>query len=68
MIVLLYMVIVIMAFVFSVIISNTIRKEANVIGTLRASGYTRSELVRHYMMVPIFCSLIGAGGIGNILG
>ena len=67
MIVLLYMVIVIMAFVFSVIISNTIRKEANVIGTLRASGYTRSELVRHYMMVPIFVTLIGAG-IGNILG
>lgn len=67
MIVLLYMVIVIMAFVFSVIISNTISKEANVIGTLRASGYTRSELVRHYMMVPIFVTLIGAG-IGNILG
>ena len=67
MIVLLYMVIVIMAFVFSVIISNTISKEANVIGMLRASGYTRSELVRHYMMVPIFVTLIGAG-IGNILG
>ena len=67
MIVLLYMVIVIMAFVFSVTISNTISKEANVIGTLRASGYTRSELVRHYMMVPIFVTLIGAG-IGNILG
>ena len=67
MIVLLYMIIVIMAFVFSVIISNTISKEANVIGTLRASGYTRSELVRHYMMVPIFVTLIGAG-IGNILG
>ena len=67
MIVLLYMIIVIMAFVFSVTISNTISKEANVIGTLRASGYTRGELVRHYMMVPIFVTLIGAG-IGNILG
>ena len=67
MIVLLYMIIVIMAFVFSVTISNTISKEANVIGTLRASGYTRGELVRHYMMVPIFVTLIGAG-VGNILG
>lgn len=67
MIVLLYMVIVIMAFVFSVTISNTISKEANVIGTLRASGYTRGELVRHYMMVPIFVTLIGAV-VGNILG
>ena len=41
MIVLLYMVIVIMAFVFGVTTSNTISKEANVIGTLRASGYTK---------------------------
>ena len=36
---LLYIVIVIMAFVFGITISNTIRKEASVIGTLRASGY-----------------------------
>lgn len=41
---LLYIVIVIMAFVFGITISNTIRKEAGVIGTLRASGYTRREL------------------------
>lgn len=39
-IMLLYIVIVIMAFVFGITISNTIRKEAGVIGTLRASGYT----------------------------
>ena len=38
---LLYIVIVIMAFVFGITISNTINKEANVIGTLRASGYTQ---------------------------
>ena len=43
MIVLLYMVIVIMAFVFSVIISNTISKEANVIGTLRAALYDGAD-------------------------
>ena len=45
--VLLYIVIAIMAFVFSVTTSNTIAKEAGVIGTLRASGYSRGELVRH---------------------
>ena len=67
MIVLLYMVIVIMAFVFSVIFSNTISKEANVIGTLRASGYTRRELVMHYMTLPVLITLVGAL-IGNILG
>lgn len=66
-IVLLYIIIVIMAFVFGVTISNTIRKEAGVIGTLRASGYTKTELIRHYMALPIIITLIGAI-IGNILG
>lgn len=41
--VLLYIIIVIMAFVFGVTVSNTITKEANVIGTLRASGYTKGR-------------------------
>ena len=43
---LLYMIIVIIAFVFGITISNTIRKEAGVIGTLRASGYTRKRTDR----------------------
>ncbi len=41
MIVFLYIVIAIMAFVFGITISNTIAKESNVIGTLLASGYTK---------------------------
>ena len=65
--VLLYIIIVIMAFVFGITISNTIRKEANVIGTLRASGYTRGELIRHYMAAPVFVTFIGAI-IGNVIG
>ena len=60
-IMLLYMIIVIMAFVFGITISNTIRKEAGVIGTLRASGYTRKELIGHYMALPVIVTLIGAG-------
>lgn len=64
---LLYIVIVIMAFVFGITISNTIRKEAGVIGTLRASGYTRRELILHYMTLPVLVTLVGAL-IGNILG
>lgn len=67
MMVLLYMIIAILGFVFAVTISNTIVKEANVIGTLRASGYTRSELVRHYMVLPLVVTVISAG-IGNLLG
>ena len=63
MIILLYIVIVIMAFVFGITISNTIRRESGVIGTLRASGYTRRELIRHYMALPVLVTLVG-----NILG
>lgn len=64
---LLYIVIAIMAFVFGITISNTIRKEAGVIGTLRASGYTRWELMLHYMTMPVLVTIVGAL-VGNILG
>lgn len=37
----LYIVTVIIAFVFAITTSNMIAKEASVIGTLRASGYTK---------------------------
>ena len=67
MLILLYIVIAIIAFVFAVIISNTIQKESNVIGTLRASGYTIAELIRHYMAMPFFVTLVAAG-VGNVLG
>lgn len=64
---LLYIIIAILAFVFAVTISNTITKESNTIGTLRASGYTKSELIRHYIVMPMIITVIGAL-IGNILG
>ena len=67
MVVLLYIVVVIMAFVFTITISDTITKEAAVIGTLRASGYTRRELVFHYSLMPVIVTIIGAL-IGNIMG
>lgn len=65
--VLLYIVIAIMAFVFAVTTSNTIAKEAGVIGTLRASGYSQGELVRHYMAMPVLVTLASAA-VGNVLG
>lgn len=67
MIVLLYILIVIMAFVFAITISHTITKEATVIGTLRASGYTRGELLGHYLTLPMIVT-VAAALIGNILG
>lgn len=63
----LYIVIVIIAFVFAITTSNTISKEAAVIGTLRATGYTRGELIRHYMTMPVLVMLTAAV-TGNILG
>lgn len=65
--VLLDILIVIIAFIFAITISNTIAKESATIGTLRASGYTRGELVRHYLSMPVIVTLIAAC-VGNILG
>lgn len=67
MLILLYIVIVIIAFVFVITMNDTIAREAAVIGTLRASGFTRSELVRHYMALPLIVTLAAALA-GNILG
>lgn len=64
---LMYILIVIIAFVFAITTSNTINREANVIGTLRASGYTKAELIRHYMTPPLIVLLVAAI-VGNILG
>ncbi len=63
----LYIVVAIIAFIFAITTSNTIAKEATVIGTLRASGFSKGELVRHYMTMPVLVTLISAL-IGNILG
>lgn len=63
----LYIVVIIIAFIFAITTSNTISKEAAVIGTLRASGYTRKELLVHYLTMPILVTLISAV-MGNILG
>lgn len=65
--VLLDILIVIIAFIFAVTISNTITKEASAIGTLRASGYTKGELIRHYLSMPVIVTLFAAA-VGNILG
>lgn len=67
MVVFLYIVMVIIAFVFALTTRDMIQKESNVIGTLLASGYQVKELVRHYMFMPIMITLFSAL-IGNLLG
>ena len=65
--VLLYMIIVIMAFVFVVLTSGTIEEESAIIGTLLASGYRRRELMTHYLALPAAVG-IAAAVVGNVAG
>ena len=63
----LYIIMAILAFIFGVTTKNTIEREAGTIGTLRASGYSRGELVRHYMILPSLVTVFSAA-VGNVLG
>ena len=63
----LYIVTVVLAFAFAITTRSTIEQEARVIGTLAASGYTRRELITHYILLPVVVTLIAAL-VGNILG
>ncbi|MBQ8978206.1 MAG: hypothetical protein IJ080_00390, partial [Oscillospiraceae bacterium] len=59
--------VIILAFIFGITAKNDVRKDAAVIGTLRASGYTRGELIFHYAASPVLVTLLAAIA-GNILG
>lgn len=59
--------VIILAFIFGITAKNAVRKDAAVIGTLRASGYTRTELTFHYVAAPILVTVVSAI-LGNILG
>lgn len=63
----LYIVIVIIAFLHTVVMKSTIEQEAKSIGNLRALGYTKAELIRHYSLTPLLVTLAGALS-GNLLG
>ncbi len=63
----LYISITIFAFIFSVTTRSNIEHESKMIGTLRASGYTRWEMLKHYMTLPIL-TLISSATVGNIFG
>lgn len=62
-----YIVMFVLAFIFAVTTRNTIEQEAAVIGTLRASGYNKAELIRHYLALPLL-STVAAALCGNLLG
>ena len=52
-------ILVVVAFIFSVITNSTIQENSSAIGTLLASGYRKRELVIHYMTLPVICIVLG---------
>ena len=62
-----YILIMVIAFVFAVLTNNTIESEAAIIGTLRASGYKKYEIVAHYLSPVVIIAFVSSV-IGNILG
>lgn len=65
--VLLFMLVVIMAFVFVVLTGATIEQESAVIGTLLASGWRKRDLVRHYLALPAIIAGV-AVSVGLVVG
>ncbi len=59
--------IVLIAFIFAVLASGTIREESEAIGTLLANGYRKKEIVAFYLATPIIITL-AAAVVGNVLG
>lgn len=62
-----YVLVAIIAFIFAVLTSNTIEKESVIIGTLRALGYKKWEIIWHYLVPTVVVTLAGAV-VGNGLG
>lgn len=62
-----YLLILIIAFVFAVLTSNTIEAESGIIGTLRAMGYKKSEIIMHYLSPTIIIAIISSI-VGNLIG
>ena len=62
-----YIVMAILAFIFAVTTRSEIERESGTVGTLRASGYTRGELLAHYLVLPLAGTFLAAV-LGNIVG
>lgn len=62
-----YIIMVVMAFIFAISARSSIEKEARMIGTLRATGYKRHELLTYFMVTPTLVSILAAI-VGNIFG
>lgn len=59
--------VILIAFLFAVASSNKIVEDSEIIGTLLATGYRKSEILKQYMATPVIITL-AAALCGNILG
>lgn len=62
-----YVLIAIIALISAITIRETIEHESSTIGILRALGYSRKEMMKHYLTLPMLVTFIAAL-FGNVLG
>lgn len=62
-----YLLVALIAFIFAILTNNTIEKEAVIIGTLRASGYRKGEIIWHYLQPTLIVAAAGSI-LGNLFG
>lgn len=63
---LMVIVLLVMAFIFVVLVQNTIEDEASVIGSLLSFGYSKASLIWHYIKLPLYVTVF-AVLVGNLL-
>ena len=63
---LMVIVLLVMAFIFAVLVQNTIEDEASVIGSLLSFGYSKASLIWHYIKLPLYVTVF-AVLVGNLL-
>lgn len=67
MVVFVYMLVAMIAFIFAILTHNTIENESVIIGTLRALGYNKMEIIWHYLQPTLFVGIVGSI-LGNVIG
>lgn len=60
-------VLILLAYILSAFVTNTIEAESKVIGTLYSMGFLKKELITHYIVLPVIICLLG-GSLGTFLG
>ncbi|MDD6038863.1 MAG: FtsX-like permease family protein [bacterium] len=62
-----YLLIAMIAFIFAILTNNTIESESVIIGTLRALGFKKKEIIWHYLQPTLIVAVVGSL-LGNLIG